>query len=205
MLARFLALCFFLSPALVSAQMQPPGPMPPMPPPSGMPQPDFAAMKAMHDQMEAIHKNEREQVLAALTPAHRTLVATLVGGMAVAANPDPKAAAAKLDAALGASEKSAITSAHESAKTQMHQLMEKQMQQMRQMHPDGGPPQIRQFPGGPQERRTPPTAGEIVLRTLGPEPEMHDMMYFNRAGMSGRRPAPPNVMPPSTAPNPSST
>src|SRR5579872_1719358 len=92
-----IALCGLLLPSVALAQAAPPP----------MQHPDMAGMKQVFEQVERIHRAERTQVLAALTPAHRELVARIVGEMAIAANPDHKAAAARLDSALSASEKSA--------------------------------------------------------------------------------------------------
>jgi hypothetical protein len=193
--ARLVALCVALSPALALAQMQPPPA-----PPSGMPPPDFAAMKQMHDQMEAIHKKERAQVLSTLTASQRTLIANLVGGMTVAQNPDPKAAAAKVDAALSATQKSTILKIHQDAMSQSRDLMKKQMSQFKPP-PGGGPPQQRQF--YQNKKRTKPTAGQLVLRILSPDDGMHNFMFM-RHGMTGR--SRPNRMPPPSAmPSPAST
>jgi len=53
-------------PVLVFAQAQPPGPGP-----SGMPwpRPDFGAMRQTIQQQQALHKQFRAKVLAAITPA----------------------------------------------------------------------------------------------------------------------------------------
>ena len=84
---------------------------------------DMAKMKAQMATMEAAHKAVRAKILAALTPAHRALLADLVGQLAIAANPDPEAARAKLDAALSASEKTNILAIHNAAMAQMHAMM----------------------------------------------------------------------------------
>ncbi|MBV8223538.1 MAG: hypothetical protein JO293_09280 [Candidatus Eremiobacteraeota bacterium] len=76
-------------------------------------------------QMVPLHTQERKQILAALTPAHRALLAGIVGQLAIAPSPDPKAAAAKLDGALSASEKQSILKIHTSARDQMRAQMQK--------------------------------------------------------------------------------
>src|SRR5208283_1895551 len=88
----------FAVPALAFAQQDP----------SNTPSPQ---MRANFQQMETLHKQYRAQVLGALTPAHKQLYAAVVGNLAIAASPDPKAAAAKLDAALSTGEKTAIINA----------------------------------------------------------------------------------------------
>jgi hypothetical protein len=77
----------------------------------------------MRQQMMQMHQQFRSDVLGALTPAHRQLLAQTVGGLAIADNPDPKAAAATLDAALSASEKSAILAAAQKMHDQMKSMM----------------------------------------------------------------------------------
>lgn len=105
---------------------------------------DMAAMKAqmakMQAQMakaEAAHKATRAKILAALTPAHKAYLANLIGQLAVAANPDPKAATAKLDSILTASEKSKILAIHSAALAQMMSQMKMLMPPMG-MGPVGG-------------------------------------------------------------------
>jgi hypothetical protein len=173
------------------------------PPPVGPP-PNPAAFKQLHEKMEQIHRNLRSQVLGALTPAHRALLAHTVGDLAVAANPDPKAAAAKFDAALSASEKSAIQNAHKTAMTAMRQ----QMLAMRsQLHPQGPQPQHSTSMRKHHERHE-PSAGEIVLMvaTMGEHPRgmppfmgrPDGMRTYQRGGAPGGAPPPP-------APNPANT
>lgn len=191
--AIILGVGMLIAPSVALAQTPPP--MPPMP---GMSRPDFAKFRHMHDQMEKIHRSERAQVLAALTPAHRALVASLIGGLAVAANPDPKAAAAKLDAALSPGEKSAVQKIHANTMKQMHDMMH---QAMMQRHPQGQPsPQVRQF-----RRRHRPSAGELVLDIAASSTHPHDMMFMMRGGMMGHPHGPPRMKPPEPTPNPTST
>ena len=154
-------------------------------------------MKQLRDQMEAIHKKERAQVLATLTASQRSMVAKLVGELAIAENPDPKGVAAKVDAALSASQKSTIFKIHQDSMSQMHVMMSKQMSQF---HPPGGPPEQREF--GEHGK---PSAGELVLRILGPVGGMPDVMFMRRGGMSGHYKGPPRMNPPSGAPNPTNT
>jgi hypothetical protein len=155
----------------------------------------MAGFKQMHDQAERIHRAERTQVLAALTPAHRALLASIVGNMAIAANPDHKAAAARLDAALSPAEKSAVLAAHKTAMTQMHDAMQAMMAQMPQ--PQGSP---RPHPTWQHREHHTASAGELVLTItsghggphgmpfMGRPPEMQ--RYHNGPGMQGPPPPP---------------
>jgi hypothetical protein len=115
---------------------------------------------AQQDAMRTLHQQYRAQVLGALTPAHKQLYASVVGNLAIAASPDPRAAAAKLDAALSTSEKNAIINAD----TQFRTAMKSQMEQWRAAHPrpsPSGSPWPKRS-GGPRKTRT-PDAGRILL------------------------------------------
>ena len=109
-----------MSPGLVSAQQSPPSDAAA----SQLPHPTVAAMEQMHAQFEQIEKRSRAQILGALTPAHRTLLANVVGQLAIAPNPDRNAAARTLDSALSPGEASAILSAETTAREQARSLME---------------------------------------------------------------------------------
>ncbi len=152
----------FAVPALAFAQQDP----------SNTPSPQ---MRANFQQMETLHKQYRAQVLGALTPAHKQLYATVVGNLAIAASPDPKAAASKLDAALSAGEKTAIINADK----QFRASMKAQMQQMRAAHPWPSPS------GSPRPRRShkprTPDAGRILLAMAGG----HGDMKMRGPGMRG--------------------
>lgn len=131
--------------------------------------------ESMHQQMEQIHSQERAQMLAALTPANRQLLATIAGELATSTTPDYRGAAARLDAALSPSEKQAIANASQSARDKMRAQMQTMRQQMSQ---NGGPPP---GPGGPMMMGPPRTqsAGEILLRTAmsgGMELRVHGSM-----------------------------
>jgi len=147
------------------------------------------AMLQTHQQMAQLHQQARAKVLGSLTPAHRTLVAQVVGSLAIAPNPDWQAAAKQLDAALSPAESQAVLSAHAGLMQQAQSLMEGTHQklmslltaQQRAQLPFGGaePP----HPGMPELKGMPgmmnPTAGEILLH-LGsgdPGPMMMTIMH----------------------------
>lgn len=128
-------------PAVAFAQQAPPqGPM-------GMP--NSAAWK----QMRAIHEQFRSQVLGAITPAHRALLAQVVGNLAVSTNPDRRAAAQQLDAALSPAEKAAIFA---DAKA-----MRAQMRSARADMPK--PPNMPERPRNGMREHHAPSAGAILL------------------------------------------
>ncbi len=62
-------------------------------------------------QMVDQQRDFRRTVLAALTPDHRALLSRIIGEMAVADDPDPPTAAARLNAALSPAEKQTIIGA----------------------------------------------------------------------------------------------
>jgi hypothetical protein len=167
-----LALALMLAaPAIAGAQQAPGSPNP-------------AMRQQMHANMQAImklHQQFRAQVLGALTPPHKQLYASVVGGLAIAANPDRRAAAKQLDAALSPSETAAILNANKQFRT----AMKSQRQQMMANHPwpkpSGSPWPMRSH--GPRKPHT-PDAGEILLGMAGG----HDGMMMHRGGPRGGPP-----------------
>jgi hypothetical protein len=96
----------------VLAQSPPPGGMQPM------------MMQQMRAHMLQMHQQLRTEVLGALTPAHKALLASIAGELATATTPDFHAAADRLDAALSPAEKQAIVSAAQSMRANMQSLMQ---------------------------------------------------------------------------------
>ena len=169
--ALALAVLFSVPLAAVAQTMEPatapPAPAAPPPPPAGghgrWGPPDPARMeqfRKMHDQMATIHKAERAKMLAALTPAHRTLLANVAGQLAIATDPNPDAAAAKLDASLSSSEKATILKIHQDARAQMKSAMQ---QMETSMKPPSGA--NYRYGSGPSRmgKRPPSDAGHILL------------------------------------------
>jgi hypothetical protein len=168
-----LSLALILAPVAALAQSDPPA-GPPAPVGAGPSAAQLTAMRQVHEQAAVAHVQTRSRMLAALTPAHRAAVANVVGQLALAANPDPHAAALSLDAVFSPAEKQSIVNIAAAERSNLHALMqqaratfestltaderarmaqhEAKMQAMRQSHP------------------LPPGAGDpgaIVLRTLG--------------------------------------
>jgi len=176
-------------PALVFAQAQPPGPGGAM-----WPRPDAGQMRQNMQQMEALHKQFRANVLGALTPAHRTLLASIAGQLAVSTNPDPKAAAAKLDAALSSGEKQAILNAAQSFMSQQRSMREQAIAKMRAANPNMPSPRPRE--SGMERPKHTPDAGRLLLMIAtghgGPGMGMHERMgeFGPPGGFMRRRPRP---------------
>ncbi len=114
-----LALIAALAAAPLSALAQQ---APPSGGPMGGPGMDRPSMQQMQ-QMRQLHAQARAKILAALTPAHKALVAKIVGDLAVANEPNEAAAIEQLDAALSPAEKTAILNAHDEIIKQMHAAM----------------------------------------------------------------------------------
>lgn len=112
-----LAFAAAVFPVAASAQQNPAGP--PNPPSAAQRQ----QFRAQFEQMRKLHEQYRAQVLGALTPAHRRLLAQVAGNLAVASHPDYRAAVAQLDAALSPGEKNAIVAAEQNMRSQMKSMM----------------------------------------------------------------------------------
>ncbi|MHB8147036.1 MAG: hypothetical protein ACYDGM_07255 [Vulcanimicrobiaceae bacterium] len=93
------------------------------------------AFASFREKSMALHQQTRTQILGALTPAHRTLLASLVAQLAVANDPNRKQAAEQLDSQLSASEKSAILDAQKNLHTQVIALHEQMRAKMKSEMP----------------------------------------------------------------------
>lgn len=172
-------------PALVFAQAQPPAPGP-----SGAPwtRLDFGAMRASMQQQEALHKQMRAKILGVLTPAHRNLLASLVGQLAISANPDPRAVIQKLDAALSSGEKQAILNAAQSFMTQERAFHQQMMAKFRAANPNM--PSPRPMPSGGERMHRTPDAGALLFMVATGERHGHRMMGPRGGFMRRPRPSP---------------
>ena len=170
-LIGLLAPAFVLMPAIAFAQAQPA----PSPWPSGGPphHSNFGATRQMHEQMSQLYRTTRAKMLDALTPQHRQLLANVVGQLAISPNPDRRAAAAQLDAALSPSEKQNIVSIHQGAIDQMQAMVQQSF------------PNAPQHPFGDRMRGHTPSAGELLLSVASNE--MHPIEY---RPMGPRMPSP---------------
>ncbi len=131
--------------------------------------------------MESVRRTERAEMLGALKPANKALLATIAGQLATSVSPDYGAAAKRLDSALSATESQAVLHAAQNARTQERSIMES----MRSQFPP--PPNAPHFgmngPGGPRSggphHRT-PDAGRMLLGLMGGGP-----MRMGPPGMHG--------------------
>ncbi len=136
-------------------------------PPAMTPAQRQAVMKTMQtfrDKEWQMHQQMRSQILAALSPGHRTAVAGVIGEMVISDNPDPAAAAKQIDGVLSPGEQQAILAAHGSYVTQTQQLMAQMHSQLQSEMPAG-------FQGHPHGTMHPPgdmtnDAGSVLMMVL---------------------------------------
>jgi hypothetical protein len=119
-------------------------------------------------QEEQLHLQMRQQMLSALSPVHRRAVAATIGDLAVADNPDVKAAAQRLDQMLSSSERGRILAAHSSFRDQSRQLHEQLRTEMQSAMPAGHPDMMGQRPNGASMPRPPSDPGSLLLMALTP-------------------------------------
>jgi len=83
-----------------------------------------ALMQQANRQLQQLHQQTRTQMLTALTPAHRTLVANVIGQLAIAPNANPQAATQQLDTVLSGGEKQAIVNLDAGWKASVHHVIQ---------------------------------------------------------------------------------
>lgn len=151
-----------------------------------------------HTQMERLHAQFRTQILNAITPVHRSAVATIIGSLAIAPNPDARAAGQQINALLSPAERNAVTAAHANFRNQvttLHQQMRAQLQrEMPNMPEHGGMhgamgPGMQGMHGGMMGNQHPTEdAGTILLHVLGGGPAME---FHHGMPMMPMMPPPP--------------
>jgi hypothetical protein len=154
-----LSLALLVVPALALADDGPPPPAP-----AGAQNTQIRSqLHQLRTQMEQMHMQARAQMLSALSPAHRQLLANIAGQLAISPNPDREAAARQLNAALGSGEQQSIVRIHENLRTQTKALMQNVRAEMEAANPNG--PGAQQHPTGmaPNMQRPPQDAGHILL------------------------------------------
>ena len=166
-------------------------------PPDSPPTPSaqmMSAMRQVHDEMRQIKLAARAQMLGSLTPAHRTQLANLLGQYAIASNPDPRVAAAQIDAFLSPGEKNAVLATQANARTRERALMQSARQQMEASAPADVKARMaardakRDAMGGPSGMRPEPTpdAGRALLHLAGGEGSgMHGHGEWGPGGPGG--------------------
>jgi hypothetical protein len=168
------ALAFVLAPVVGAAQQDAP---PPGPPPDGAPMaaPNPQRMEAMRQvrrQMMQLRTQTRTQMLAALTPQHRTAIASVLGEAAVSPNPDPRVVAQRIDALLTRSEAQNVVNVAASERANARNIVESaRAQYVASLTPDEQA-QMKQreaaMAARAQSRREPrtPDPGRELMRTI---------------------------------------
>lgn len=111
----------------------------------------FAAMEQAHAKVGQLHSQARLAVLNALNSSQRTLLAQVVGQLAISSNPDINAAARTIDNSLNQAQGRTIVNISSSLDTQSRQIMDAAHQQMMAANPQGpmqGPPGMGGHWGG---------------------------------------------------------
>jgi hypothetical protein len=169
------ALAFVLAPVIGAAQQDAP---PPGPPPDGAaaaPNPQrMAAMRQMREQMVQLRTQTRSQMLAALTPQHRTAIANLIGQAAISPNPDPRVVAQRIDALLTRSEAQSVVNLAASERVNARNMMESaRAQYVATLTPDEQAKMkereanMAARPRPQREQRTPDPGRELLRSMLG--------------------------------------
>lgn len=194
--AAFLSVALLLGAPMMAGAQTSPAP-PPLPAPSDggrhfdmqLSPAQLTTMRKFHEQATALRKQSRAQIFGALTPAHRQFLATQIGQLAIADNPDAKGTAARIDATLSAGEKNRVIAAEQSYRSKMESLMTQLHQQMIAQLPADQQAQAQSrmsqmIARANQRPKRTPDAGRILLgAAYGFGPRM--MAFGHMRGMHG--------------------
>ncbi|HZY97264.1 MAG TPA: hypothetical protein VFE35_09185 [Candidatus Cybelea sp.] len=162
---------------------------------NALPQLTPAQRQAMHQtferygsQEEQLHQQMRTQILSSLTPVHRRAVAATIGDLAVSTNPDPLAAAKRIDVILSPGERQRVLAAHQAFFNQSRQLHDQMRAELQSEMPAGtNLPFMKHENENGIEHRIPLDAGSVLLRVLSGHHMMemgehdHFMMHMEGA------------------------
>lgn len=126
-------------------------------------------------QEEQLHLQMRAQILNSLTPIHRRAVGATIGDLAIAADPDPDAAAKRLDMILSPGERQRLLTAHTSFYQESRQLHDQMRDELRSEMPADAHPPSRNHDGDNRMANMRPDAGAVLLGVLSPHPHMMGM------------------------------
>jgi hypothetical protein len=133
-------------------------------------------------QEEQLHMQMRAQILGSMSPVHVRAVGATIGDLAIAANPDPAAAAKRLDMILSPGERQRVLATLTSFFQQSRQLHDQMRTELRsEMPADAHPPsnhdKDHQMPHMQLD------AGTVLLAALSPRPHMMGMDDHHGFGM----------------------
>ena len=112
-----------------------------------------------------------------MTPVHLRAVGATIGELAIMQNPNPEAAAKRIDEILSPGERSRIMTAHQNFRTQSEALHQQMKTELQNEMPAGAGHwgDHGEHKEGTMQHMN-PDAGTILLMALSPHPEMHMMM-----------------------------
>jgi len=126
-------------------------------------------------QEEQLHLQMRAQILNSLSSVHRRAVGATIGELAIAANPDPAAAAKRLDMILSPGERQRVLTAHSSFYQQSRQLHDQMRNELRSEMPADTHQSSDNHERDNAMGQTQPDAGMVLLGVLSPHPHMMGM------------------------------
>ncbi len=142
-------------------------------------------------QEEQLHLQMRSQILSSLTPVHLRAVGATIGDLAIAANPDPAAAAKRLDMILSPGERQRVLATVSSFFQQAKQLHDQMRTELNSELPAGAHPPSSDRDKEHRMTNMRPDAGTVLLAALSPHP--HRMGMGDHAGfMMHMEGAPPH-------------
>lgn len=155
-------------------------------------QPTPDQRQAMHQtfeqfgqQMEQLHQQMRSQILSTLSSVQRREVATVIGELAIAPNPDFQAAAKRIDAVLPSGTQGRILASLATFRDQLRQLRDQMRTQLQSEMPAGHPDGVNHGWDNAPKSDFHPDAGTLLLTVLTPHPMgdmmMHPMMHVEAA------------------------
>lgn len=142
-------------------------------------------MQQFGQQEEQLHQQMRYQILSALSPVHRRVVAATIGELAISPNPDIATAAKRLDATLSGGEQQRILAAHATFESQSRQLRDQLKSTLQSEMPAGHSNWMNHGPQNGMRPQHPQfDAGTLVLMSLTPHSHMMGMGWHGD-GMHG--------------------
>jgi hypothetical protein len=127
-------------------------------------------------QEEQLHLQMRGQILSSLTPVHLRAVGATLGDLAIAANPDPAAAAKRLDAILSPGERQRVLATLSSFFQQSRQLHDQMRNELSSELPAGAhPPSMDRDKEHQMMSNMRLDAGTVLLAALSLHPHMMGM------------------------------
>jgi hypothetical protein len=126
-------------------------------------------------QEQQLHQQMRGQILSSLTPVHLRAVGATIGDLAIAANPDPAAAAKRIDMILTPGERQRVLATLSSFFQQSRQLHDQMRTELNSELPAGAHPPSMDRDKEHQMSNMRLDAGTVLLAALSPHSHMMGM------------------------------